>query len=332
MARKKKLKIGIWVILAVLFIGLFFLADHFFMIIPEPLGWTDPSWPTELQTSWYDRGCLATFPDESPCPIKTDGCYIWFLDQDLMNKLQTDDNIYNDAQYYYPTVMEEYLCGKYPGDRGEIPEEIISYYSGTETGSDGRTYSYQLEEFRGRNSYFFCGTGAEFNQDLARWLEWEAPKLRLNEIGTTTKEGCEYFKGFWVEEGEEPFCWCGTGKKWVAEYGCKLKTDEDFCEETHGAWIEGKCICPTNSVGFSEGVGCEFLPVTKEAIEEIRQELIGEGVLIEKEVEEKKEAEAVTEKVQAKAKTIFIIILGLLSTITSILGYLVYKKIRKILK
>ena len=35
-------------------------------------------------------------------------------------------------------------------------------------------------------------------------------------------------------------------------------SEKVLCESSDGNWIDNKCVCPENSIGFKDGFGCDY--------------------------------------------------------------------------
>jgi len=84
---------------------------------------------------------------------------------------------------------------------------------------------------------------------------------------------CEELNGEWVvpscdpREGEckEAFCRCPRGLNWNGNY-CEMSSKQTLCENSDGEWVDGNCICPENSTGWIEGVGCDYISESHEIL------------------------------------------------------------------
>ena len=90
-----------------------------------------------------------------------------------------------------------------------------------------------------------------------------------------TEEQCMAGGGVWTEkigcdpkEGEicpQYYCKCSQGYV-LEEEGCMKISDDTLCINSDGEWMNNKCVCPENSIGWTKGVGCDY-ELTTENIE-----------------------------------------------------------------
>lgn len=86
-------------------------------------------------------------------------------------------------------------------------------------------------------------------------------------VAGISEEECVSGGGRWVEkigcdprEGEtcpQFFCKCEQGFQSI-NGKCEKISDKSLCERSDGIWKGTTCVCPENSIGFNERVGCNY--------------------------------------------------------------------------
>ena len=92
----------------------------------------------------------------------------------------------------------------------------------------------------------------------------ETAALQISELNESE---CLEAEGEWIvplgidvreDDRRQPNCQCNQGFYFNITQ-CTPKPKQILCESSDGIWSNNECVCPENSVGWTDSVGCDYI-------------------------------------------------------------------------